>query len=124
NLVINARDAMVQGSTLLIDTSHEQRTGDPVYETGPSPGDYVRLRVSDTGTGMPPEVRGRALEPFFTTKAKGEGTGLGLPTVYGIVTQSGGDVGVYSELGVGTTVSVWLPTTSDLAQELPTERRG
>jgi PAS domain S-box-containing protein len=124
NLVINARDAMVQGGTLLIDTSPDAREGDAIDATGPAPGSYVRLRVSDTGTGMDPHVLRRALEPFFTTKAKGEGTGLGLATVYGIVTQAGGDVRIYSERGVGTTVSVWIPTTGVTAVETPPERLG
>jgi len=82
----------------------------------------VCLTVSDTGCGMAPGVRARALEPFFTTKAKGEGSGLGLATVYGIVTQAGGGVVVHSEPGLGTTIRVELPATEDVAgpaQEVP-----
>ena len=111
NLVINARDAMPSGGTLSIDTSLIQSSDDTIAIDGPAPGRYARLRVSDTGTGMSPEVRDRAFEPFFTTKPKGEGSGLGLATIYGIVSQSGGHTRIYSEQDIGTTVTVLLPAT-------------
>ena len=106
NLAVNARDAMPHGGNLVIDTAgHRMPSGDADL----APGNYVRLRVSDSGRGMPADVAERAFEPFFTTKASGEGTGLGLATVYGIVTQAGGSVAISSEPGVGTTVTVVLP---------------
>jgi signal transduction histidine kinase/CheY-like chemotaxis protein len=109
NLAINARDAMPTGGTLSIETAAVEISADenPV-EVAPA-GDYVRFRVGDTGVGMSAEVRDRAFEPFYTTKPKGEGSGLGLATVYGIVSQSGGYTKIYSEAGVGTTVTVLLP---------------
>jgi PAS domain S-box-containing protein len=109
NLAVNARDAMPGGGTLSIDTSNAELADDDVISTALEPGRYVRLRVSDTGSGMPPEVIERAFEPFYTTKPKGSGTGLGLATVYGIATAAGGDVRLYSETGIGTTVTVTLP---------------
>jgi CheY-like chemotaxis protein len=108
NLAVNARDAMPTGGTLSIDTSNAQLEDDDTT-TPLQPGRYVRLRISDTGSGMPPEVIERAFEPFYTTKPKGSGTGLGLATVYGIATAAGGDVHLYSEAGIGTTVTVILP---------------
>ncbi|GAB7044776.1 MULTISPECIES: PAS domain S-box protein [Catenuloplanes] len=109
NLAVNARDAMPGGGTLSIDTSNAE-IGDADLTSSPLPvGRYVRVRISDTGTGMPPEVIERAFEPFYTTKPKGSGTGLGLATVYGIATAAGGDVHLYSENGIGTTVTVVLP---------------
>ncbi len=107
SLAVNARDAMPSGGNLVIDTARSHlAVGD---HPDLPPGDYVRLRISDAGCGMAPEVVARAFEPFFTTKANGEGTGLGLATVYGIVTQAGGSVSLTSQPGVGTTVTVLLP---------------
>jgi CheY-like chemotaxis protein len=112
NLAVNARDAMPRGGNLSIETCCIDVDGE-YAGTRPHlrPGHYVRLRVSDTGTGMPPEVIERAFEPFYTTKPAGKGTGLGLATVYGIVTAAGGDLNVYSEPGMGTTFTILLPTT-------------
>jgi hypothetical protein len=112
NLAVNARDAMPGGGQLEIATSSVQVDERQARLRGIEPGTYVRLTVSDTGTGMAPEVVERAFEPFFTTKAKGEGTGLGLATVYGIVRQAGGDVTIESSDGSGTTIRVDLPATS------------
>jgi PAS domain S-box-containing protein len=112
NLAVNGRDAMPGGGQLTIDTGvHEVDADYVVARPNLNPGRYAQLRVSDTGAGMPRDVVDRAFEPFFTTKASGEGTGLGLATVYGIVTQAGGDVSIQSELGMGTTITILLPTT-------------
>jgi signal transduction histidine kinase/ActR/RegA family two-component response regulator len=116
NLAVNARDAMPGGGKLTIDTANV--TVDEAYadgRPGPKPGRYARLRVSDTGTGMPPEVVARVFDPFFTTKEKGKGTGLGLATFYGIITGAGGYAQIYSEPGLGTTISGLLPATSEEA---------
>ena len=114
NLVVNARDAMPDGGQLLIETANtvlRDRRGTP-REQPPQdvpPGEYVALSVADTGAGMTPEVIARAFDPFFTTKPIGQGTGLGLSMIYGFVQQSGGHVRLRSELGQGTTVTIYLP---------------
>jgi PAS domain S-box-containing protein len=113
NLAVNARDAMPGGGELQIETATFEADEQYARLHAIEPGTYVRLTVSDTGTGMTPEVAARAFEPYFTTKTKGQGTGLGLATIYGIVTQAGGDVAISSEVGVGTTIRVDLPATSD-----------
>jgi hypothetical protein len=124
NLAINARDAMSGGGTLRIDTANVVLDGDT--EMMLRPGRHVRLRISDTGTGMPPEVLEHVFEPFFTTKAEGAGTGLGLSTVYGIVTQTQGAITILSQPGVGTTFMILLPVTDEVAvpeeEAVPYER--
>jgi PAS domain S-box-containing protein len=113
NLVVNARDAMPGGGSLRIETETCNVCGQWARLAGEDPRPGVGLRVSDTGSGMPPDVQARAFEPFFTTKAVHNGSGLGLTTVYGIVTRAGGEVLIRSEPGVGTTIRVELPATSD-----------
>ena len=119
NLAINARDAMAAGGTLSIDTSNITVDADTVAGGSKSrQGRNVRLRVSDTGTGMTREVIEHAFEPFYTTKRDGTGTGLGLATVYGIVTQAGGQVQIYSEPDGGTTFTITLPVTAEAVTPL------
>ena len=117
NLAINARDAMPNGGIIAIETADcTIEEGEIGGEVKLAAGDYVRISVADTGTGMTPEIASRAFEPFFTTKAPGKGTGLGLSTIHGFAQQSGGTATIYSEPGLGTTVSIYLPRAREEPQ--------
>ncbi|GAA4968833.1 PAS domain S-box protein [Actinoplanes utahensis] len=110
NLAINARDAMPEGGTIVLEANTAVIDGEEVNMQPPlAAGTYARLLVSDTGHGMSPDTAARIFEPFYTTKPQGKGTGLGLATVYGIVTEAGGSINVYSELDIGTTFRIYLP---------------
>ncbi len=113
NLCINARDAMPEGGKLTIETANKWLDERAARQQDLPVGQYVSVCVTDTGTGMTPEVIARAFEPFFTTKPLGEGTGLGLSMIYGFARQSGGQVRIYSEVGQGTTMCLYLPRHSE-----------
>jgi signal transduction histidine kinase len=118
NLALNARDAMPGGGRLCI-SGHVETLDDPTDHDAPEAGDYVVLSVIDDGIGMTEAVRARAVEPYFTTKAPGHGSGLGLSQAFGVARQSGGTVRIESQLGKGTTVSVLLPAVDALAADVP-----
>ncbi|WP_279356786.1 response regulator [Methylobacterium indicum] len=114
NLCINGRDAMPEGGVVALSTRNEtvRTSADPNLK----PGDYAVIAIRDTGTGIPPEILGRVFEPFFTTKGVGQGTGLGLAMVFGLVQQSGGTIRIDSEVGHGTTVLLYLPRSHDAVE--------
>jgi CheY-like chemotaxis protein len=122
NLAVNARDAMPEGGTLSFDLSLVQlKEGDHAPSADMPPGNWVHIRVSDTGTGIPPEDQSHIFEPFFTTKPVGQGTGLGLAQVYGIVKQHDGYIDVTSQVGEGTQFNIFLPTFTTPKKEAPVD---
>ncbi|MCO6050469.1 PAS domain-containing protein [Mesorhizobium sp. RP14(2022)] len=121
NLCVNARDAMADGGQLTLQTANVSLEGDAAQ--GIEPGPYVRIAVTDTGSGMSEDVIAKAFDPFFTTKGVGKGTGLGLSQVFGFIRQSDGQVRIHSELGSGTTVSIYLPRFQGEADSLPRARQ-
>ncbi len=123
NLIVNASDAMPQGGKLIVE-SRDLTVGEDLAKTRPAlaAGDYVLLRVSDTGHGMDAATKARIFEPFFTTKEQGKGTGLGLAMVYGVVKQSNGFIYVESELGTGTHFEIYLPQVNDKVESIPREK--
>ena len=120
NLAINGRDAMAGPGKLTIEVGNASIDQSYAFDNEVRPGQYVLLAVTDTGSGMPPEILEQAFEPFFTTKPEGAGTGLGLSMVYGFVKQSGGHIKIYSEVGQGTTVRIYLPRDRR-EEDLPVE---
>ncbi len=130
NLCINARDAMPDGGRITIETANKWLDAKAAVERDLPPGQYIALSVTDSGTGMPPSVIAKAFDPFFTTKPIGQGTGLGLSMIYGFTKQSGGQVQIYSELGQGTMVCLYLPRYigreehAELAPEIADAPRG
>jgi PAS domain S-box-containing protein len=121
NLCINARDAMPHGGKITIETANRWMDHRAAEQRGLEPGQYISLCVSDTGTGMTPDIIEKAFDPFFTTKPIGMGTGLGLSMIYGFAKQSGGSVGIYSEVGQGTMVCIYLPRHAGEAEAVKIE---
>ncbi|WP_269714077.1 response regulator [Caulobacter sp. NIBR2454] len=121
NLAINARDAMEVGGSVTVETANVTLVDAPLRPEEPTPGDYVMVSVSDTGTGMSDDILARAFEPFFTTKDVGKGSGLGLAQVFGFAKQSGGGVRIETKLGEGTSVKVYLPRASQAARAAAVE---
>jgi CheY-like chemotaxis protein len=130
NLCINAHDAMPASGRLTVETANRWVDRNAARERDLPPGQYISLCVSDTGTGMTPEVAAKAFDPFFTTKPLGQGTGLGLSMIHGFVRQSGGQVRIYSEPGEGTNVCIYLPRhrgeaeAAEASPERPTTHRS
>ncbi|MGE4219830.1 MAG: PAS domain-containing protein [Alphaproteobacteria bacterium] len=125
NLAINARDAMPHGGKLTIEIAKKNLSDSySMNHLEVEPGNYIQIAVTDTGTGIPPDVLEHVFEPFFTTKEIGKGTGLGLSMIYGFVKQSGGHVSVYSEVGIGTTVRMYFPQTDEPAHAAEPDNAG
>ena len=124
NLAINARDAMPDGGRMTIETANQSLDGKTAKDRELPPGQYVSLSVADTGSGMAPDVIERAFDPFYTTKPLGQGTGLGLSMIHGFVRQSGGQVRIQSELGSGTTMTLYLPRFTGAVEETDAPERA